>query len=818
MSSLAWIGRDLRHAIRSLVTDGGSVALALLALSLGIGATTIIFSVVYSVLISAFPFRDSSRVVHFYVNAANQPGRSAWYPAREFLDYRAQNHVFSHVLGGASLEVLYNLDNATYRVRGALIDPQALPALGLKPILGRDMTDADGALGAPPTFLMSDRMWNERFNRDRNVLGMTLKLNGTMRTLIAITPPRFLLHGADVFFPTTITASSTEALMGGSSTDPLDVWTYARLKPGVTLPEAAADLEVIARNQARLYPDRYPTPFSITVMSLADAYTATSLKEMVYILTGAVVMLLMIACSNVANLLLARTTAREMELALRASLGASRARLMHQVLAESFVLAATGTAFGSFLAYVGIQWVKTAIPVNALPAEMEIRFSGQALLATVGVAMLTTLLCGIAPALRASRGDLHGRLMSTGKGVGLRSGAGKLRTLLVAVQVTLAIVLLVGAGLMMRTLFALQHIDAGVNPKNVLVGRFAFPQNQRHTAAERALFLRQVVQKISTVPGVVAASPSVGVPLQRGPSSPLSIPGTTPTGKWSAALEFVGDDYFRAVGLPLVRGRLLSPTDVDGARPVAVVNRRFVRDFLGDSDPLGRTVSFAAVDRNAAPEQRSLFEIVGVVEDARNSGLQNEVRPQAFLPYTIPGIQAGAIVLRTSLAPLTFQNSVRQQIWAVDQGVALMNVMSLEDVLNRDSLAAPKFGVGLLSTFAGIGLILSAIGVFSVMAYTVSLQTHDIGIRMALGAEQRQVMRMIVLRGLRPIIAGAVIGVGASYGLSRLMANQIYGVTATDPWTFVGVVVVLAFVGTTACVLPARRATKVNPLIALRHE
>ncbi len=449
---------------------------------------------------------------------------------------------------------------------------------------------------------------------------------------------------------------------------------------------------------------------------------------------------------------------------------------------------------------------------------MEIRFSGQALLATVGVAMLTTLLCGIAPALRASRGDLHGRLMSTGKGVGLRSGHGKLRTLLVAVQVTLAIVLLVGAGLMMRTLFALQHIDAGLNPKNVLVGRFAFPQNQPHTPAERTLFLRQVVQKITAVPGVVAASPSVGVPLQRGPSSPLRIPGTTPAGKWSAAVEFVGDDYFRAVGLPLVRGRLLSPTDVDGGRPVVVVNRRFVRDFLGDSDPLGRTASFAAVDRNVAPEQRSVFEIVGVVEDARNSGLQNEVRPQAFLPYTIPGIQAGAIVLRTSLAPLTLQNSVRQQIWAVDQGVALMNVMSLEDVLNRDSLAAPKFGVGLLSTFAGIGLILSAIGVFSVMAYTVSLQTHDIGIRMALGAEQRQVMRMIVLRGLRPIITGAVIGVGASYGLSRLMANQIYGVTATDPWTFVGVVVVLASVGTTACVLPARRATKVNPLVALRHE
>jgi putative ABC transport system permease protein len=298
----------------------------------------------------------------------------------------------------------------------------------------------------------------------------------------------------------------------------------------------------------------------------------------------------------------------------------------------------------------------------------------------------------------------------------------------------------------------------------------------------------------------------------------LTIPGTTPTGNWSAALEFVGDGYFRAVGQSLVRGRLLSTTDVDGARKVVVVNRSFVHDFLGDSDPLGRTVSFAAIDRGAGPGAGSPFEIVGVVEDARNSGLQNDVRPQAFLPFTVPAFPAGAIVLRTSLDPLSLQNSVRQQIWAVDQGVALMNVMSLEQVLNRDALAAPKFGVGLLSTFAGIGLILSAIGVFSVIAYTVSLQTHDIGIRMALGAEPRNVMRMIVLRGLRPIIAGAVIGVGASYGLSRLMANQIYGVSATDPWTFAGVVVVLTLVGIAACVLPARRATKVDPLIALRYQ
>jgi putative ABC transport system permease protein len=532
-------------------------------------------------------------------------------------------------------------------------------------------------------------------------------------------------------------------------------------------------------------------------------------------------MLLFIACSNVANLLMARATARETELAMRASLGASRWRLMQQLLTESFVLAATGTLIGGFLAFAGIQWVKAAIPAYSLPAEMEIRFSSQALLATIAVTMFTTLLCGLAPAFRAARGDLQKRLSGSGKGVGLRTGHGRLRTMLVFVQMTLAIILLVGAGLMMRTLFTLQHIDLGLNPENVLVGRFAFPQDQRQTPealqtmyAKRMQFLRQAIEKIRTLPGVVAASPSFGFPLQPGPSVHVKIPGATQTDRLASALEFVGEDYFRALGLPLVSGRLLSQTDVDGARKVVVVNRHFVKEILGGGNAIGQTFTYGDGDR----EPLTLFEIVGVVGDTRNRGLQNDIRPQVFLPYTIPGIPINSIVLRTSVNPQSLEHAVRRQIWAVDQSVALMDAMSLEEVLHRDSLAEPKFGASLLSAFAGIGLILSAIGVFSVIAYTVSLQTHDIGIRMALGAAPGAVMRMIVLKGLRPIIAGVVIGVAASYALSRLLANQIYGVKATDPWTFAVSVIVLVAAGAAACMLPARQATKVDPLVAVRYE
>jgi putative ABC transport system permease protein len=455
---------------------------------------------------------------------------------------------------------------------------------------------------------------------------------------------------------------------------------------------------------------------------------------------------------------------------------------------------------------------------------MQIRFSGQALLATVGVTFLVTILCGLAPAIRAARGDLRGRLTGSVKGASGGSGRGRLRTVLVAVQVTLAIVLLIGAGLMMRTFVAIQDIDPGIDPKNVLVGQLALPIERRHTPDERVLFLKRVMEKIGALPGVTAVSPSLGVPLGFSPSSPIAIPGTTPTGKWAAAFEMVGEGYFRAVGLPLVSGRLLSAADLEGARRVAVVNRQFSREFLGGSDPIGRTLILAAVDRAAGTKEPSLFEIVGVAGDSRNSGLQEDVRPQAFIPYTIPAIQASTLVIRTSTNPLGLQHSVRQQVWAVDPGVAVMNAggvrssMLLEDVLSRNALAASRFGVGLLGTFAAIGLVLAAIGVFSVMAYSVSLQTHEIGIRMALGAEPRSVMRRVLFRGLRPIVAGVVLGIAASYWLTRYLESHIYGVTTTDPWTFAGVVTVLAAVGMVACLVPARQAMRVDPLIALRSE
>ena len=816
---LGSIWRDLRYAVRSLSKDRGSIALALLALALGIGATTVIFSVVYSVLIDPFPYKDSSQLVHIYIHdmkSTGPYGRNG-YTMKEFFDFKSQNHVFSDMMGANNMDVLYTKDNNTYQANGGVLDPGMFSGLGVAPMLGRGITESDGEPGAPPVFLITDKMWHEKFNRDPKVLGMNLTINGVSRTLVGIMPPRFQLLGADLYIPMKFTTALTAEAVGGQPSQPFYAWTIARLKPGVSLAQAAADSDVIARNEAKMYPDLYPKQFKVIVGTIADIYTR-GLRSMIYILLGAVLMLLLIACSNVANLLLARATAREKELAIRATMGATRGRLISQLLAESFVLAAIGAVIGCFLAYGGLQWVKATIPPDTIPSEVEIHLSPYALLATMGITLLTTLFCGLAPALRAARGDLQERLMSTGKGVGSSSGHGRLRAALVSAQVGLAIVLLVGAGLMMRTFFALEHVDLGFNAKNILVARIVFPPNTYTTATQKQVFFRQVLQRVGALPGVSSVTESITLPVEGSVTSNVTVPGKTHSDTWISALELISEDYFKTVGVPLVRGSELSASDVDSARRVAVINRKLAHDFFGDEDPIGRTIKFDVLNRVPDAPHDAEFQIVGIVGDSLNGGLEKPTQPEAFIPYTVTGIASRTILVRTAVPPVSMLPDVRQQISSVDHNVALTGTGAFDDILHRDTVAAPEFGLVLLAVFAGIGLVLSAIGVFSVMSYSVSLQTHDIGIRMALGAQPRGVLNMIMLKGLRPILAGVVVGVAASFGLTRLMASQIYGVTATDPWTFAGVVITLTLIAMLACLLPARRATQVDPLIALRYE
>jgi putative ABC transport system permease protein len=820
MNRLESIWQDIRYAVRSFHKDRGSVALALLALALGIGASAVIFSVVYNVLIEPFPYKNADRLLYIYTRSLNDPsqyGRNV-YTVKEFLDFRRQSNVFSTVLGGTTgIDMRYVLGNTTYETRGAALEPGTFAALGFKPELGREIADSDAAPGAPPVFMMSDRLWHEQFNRDPKILGMTLTINGVGRTLVGILPPRFLLFRGDLFYPMRITPDLTGAFIGGSASQPLYVWTVPVLKPGATLKQAAAEMNVTAHNEAKIYPDLYPKQFTVSVRTIIDV-TTSSLQKMIYILLGAVLLLLLIACSNVANLLLARATVRERELAVRATLGASRGRLARQLLAESFVLAAVAAVLGCLLAYAGLHWVKAMMPPDTVPEEIDIELSRAALAATVGVTFVATLLCGLAPAFHAAGRDLREPLAATGKGVGASFGHGGLRNALVALQVALSIVLLVGAGLMMRTFFALQHVDLGIDPGNILAARLVFPQGQYTTSQAKEAFFRQILPRMGTIPGVANVTESLGLPVDGTAASTVTVPGTTHAENWTSDIDLVDQNYFQTLSLPLVRGRFFSPADVDTARNVIVVNRTLVHDFFGNSDAVGRTIKFNVFDNIHDAPRNAYFEIIGVVADARNDGLDRSVAPEAFIPYTVIGWLNSELLIKTSVDPDSILNEVRRRVASVDQNVTLANAGSLESILHRDFVASPEFGLTLLAAFAAIGLILSAIGVFSVMAYAVSLQTHDIGVRMALGAQPAGVMRMVLMQGLRPILAGVVIGISASFGLTRLMAALIYGVKPTDPWTFAGVVVVLMVVGIGACLLPALRATNIDPLVALRYE
>ena len=804
--------QDVRYALRGFRRDRGFTLLAIVALALGIGAVTVIFSVIENVLIEPFPYRAPDRLAIVYVHDTTRPQdyRNPSYRLPEFLDIQAQNHVFEDTMGNSGLDILYTDREGTLQFEGEWVTPNTFEFLGMQPMLGRMITRADGDTGAVPVFAMSHRLWKKQFNSDPNLVGKTLILNGQPRTLVAVMPPRFLLGNADIWVPSNMNRSDPE-------TQKLEFWMLARTKPGVTLQQATSDLDVIIRNLAKTYPNDFPKNFTVGSQTLTDDVVG-QFRATLYTLLAAVGMLLLIACSNVANLLLARATAREREIAIRASMGASRGRIVRQLLVESLMLAGGGCLLGCLFAYLGLKGVTAAMPDQTIPAEAVLQLNVRALLFAIAVTGLTTLLCGLAPALHAVRGELQNRLKDTGKGVNSEFRHSKFRSGLVVWEVMLSIVLLVGAGLMMRSLFALQHVELGLNPVNILVARTPLPKGQYETAEQKKIFFRQVLQRVNALPSVIAATETSSLPPYGGPESDLTIPGKTHSELWHVMFQLCSDGYFKTMGRHLLRGRLLTESDVDGARPLAVVNDSFVKTYFKNEDPIGQKIKFNLFDELPQSTKDQYFEVIGVVADAKNRGLQQGIEPEAYIPYTVTGAMERGVLVRTGVEPMSMLMLVRREIWAVDKNVALTLTGTLEGYLQQFSYAGPKFGLILLGVFATVGLVLVAIGVFSVMAYSVSLQTHEIGIRMALGAPTSNVLRMVLRKGLRLISVGILLGMLASITLTRFVSSQFWGVSPRDPVTFLGVIVVLAVVGTAACLVPARRATRVDPLIALRYE
>jgi len=805
--------RDFRFALRGLRKDRRFTLIAIFALALGIGASTVVFSVVYNVFVHALPYKNFNRSVVFEIhnlaNAGGWKGR-AFFSPEEFRAFREQNHVFEEMIAHAGHRVAY--DNGKfirYWPFGEDVTANAFDYLGVPPLLGRTISQEDGRPGAPPVFVMNCRFWQAEFGGDPNILGKVFILDRKPTTLVGIMPLQFNAFGASYWLPVG-PEQGRGNLMG-------------RLKPEVSVQAAGADLDAIAHRLQKANPSGiFPENFAIVPETLLDSLIG-GFKKTLYALLAAVLLLLLIACSNVANLLLARATAREKEIAMRTTLGATRGRLIRQLLVESFVLAAAACAIGCLLAYFGLRVVVSLIPAGTLPEETVIRMNAPVLFLALGVTILTTFVCGLAPALHVVRGNLQPRLTGSTKGTGGSFRHGKLRAGLVVSEVALSMLLLIGAGLLMRSFLVLTRVDLGFNPKNVFYFRLdptIYAQDADRRARLNAL-TRQLLDRLHTLPGVTSASECIQEPPLKYDWSDTIIPGRPHTERWETRFESVSEGYFQTLGLPLLRGRFLSEDDLTAARYVMVVNQAFARQYFPNEDPIGHKIKLEILDRPFLGTQHDIyFEIVGIVADYKTRGYDNpswQTFPEVFFPYSIQSFSWRTFMARTTVDPNSFLKMIGQEVKALDPSAQIAASGTLEASLH-EFYRGPQFALFVLGAFAVIGLLLVVIGIFSVMAYTVSLRTHEIGVRVALGAQQSNILRLVLINGFRLVTVGILIGLLASYVLTRFLASQISGVSATDPWTFAAVVTVVVSVGLAACLFPARRASSVDPLVALRYE
>jgi putative ABC transport system permease protein len=596
------------------------------------------------------------------------------------------------------------------------------------------------------------------------------------------------------------------------------VWyLLGHLKPGVSVQQAQADLTVVANQLAQVYPKSYPEHFVVKIVSATDMVVG-HFRATLYLTLGAVALLLLISCANLANLLLARATTREKEFAIRAALGAGRGRLVRQLMVESLILSICGGALGIALAAVRLNSIVSLMPQITIPAETEIRLNLPVLALAVCVAMLTPMIFGLVPALRAARKDLEKPLRESGKGTSGTAPSERLRNAVIVCEVALAFTLLVGAGLLMRSFVALREVGLGVRPDHVLVSRLPLPAERYKTAAQVTAFYRPLLARVKVLPGVVGAAESSALPPYGGFSSEIEIAGKVHAETWNALFQLCSEGYFSVLRMELRDGRAFDEAEVSDARKVAVVNQTFVRRYLGSENPIGQRVRLSDLENFPDRVADPWFEIVGVVGDALNQGLQEPAKPEAWIPYTVSGSGQRAILVRTSNDPMMLMDSVRREVWATDRNVALTYSGALENFLNAESFAGPRFGFVLMSVFAGVGLVLVSIGVYSVVAYATARRTHEIGIRMALGASRTDALRMVLGTGMRVVSLGVGIGLAASLVLSRLLASQLWRVSVHDPTTITCVASILLATGALACWIPARRAIAIEPTLALRHE
>jgi predicted permease len=808
--------QDLRYAIRMLLKSPGFAAIAVLTLALGIGTTTALFSAVNGVLLNPLPYPHSEQLVAVYGSA---PGFSQGPVAYlNFLDWQHDARTFSSMATYRNQDYNFTGRNEAERLSGYMISAGFFSTLGVQPILGRAFRVDDDQVGAAPVVVLGGGVWQRKFGSSPDIVGKSLTLNGTSYLVVGVIPSSFTFYGHDRDVYTPI----------GQWNDPsfrdrrisVSAHVLGRLKPGVTIPQAKADMDVVARNLAESYPVA-DKDVGIALVSMKEDIVG-NVQPFLLVLLAAVGFLLLIACANVANLLLARAMSRSREFAVRAALGASHMRVIRQLLTESILLAGLGGMLGLLLAFWATKAALNTLP-GTLPRANEISLDGRVLLFTMALSLFAAIVFGLAPALKSSRLNLQEILKESSRGSG--GTRHRLQGSFVALEVAMTLLLLIGAGLMLRSLTALWRVNPGFNPSRAITFNLSMPSTSATTSDEIRARLRQFDDKMGSIPGVQAVSVTLGSrPMIHDSSLPFWIEGrpkpTTDNEMPQAMFYLVEAGFQQAMGTTLERGRFVTAQDNENAPVVIDIDDVFARTYFPNENPVGEHVYLTQFNVQA--------EIVGVVGHIKQWGLGSDAKSAVEAQFYYPFMQlpekimplvadAVAVVLRTQGDPAAIMGPVRRAVYETDPREVIYGVQTL-DALLANSLAARRLSMILLEIFAALALVLSCVGIYGVISYLVSQRTHEIGVRMALGAQRSDVMKLVLTQGAEMALAGMAIGLVAALGLTRLMANELFGVSAYDPLTFVAGAILLALVALLACYVPARRAVRVDPIVALRYE
>jgi putative ABC transport system permease protein len=803
--------KDLVYSLRMLLKRPALTVVAIVAIALGIGANTAIFSVVNAVLLQPLPYDEPQQLVMLATEQRNQAldGRGT-FSVPDLLDMQQSSKTLEYVATHQRTGTMVTEGGEPERLLGAAVSADYFPLLRVKPVLGRVFTRDEDKPGARPVIVLSYALWQRRFGGDPNIIGREVDLGGKS-TVVGILPAGFQFplsdEPQDYWEPILSATFMTKEIREERANRFLAV--IGRMKPGVTVEQAKADLDLLSRQVEQQSPETN-TNVIFNAVSMHEDITR-DYRGALLVMLGAVGLVLLIACANVANLLLARAAARQKEVAIRMALGASRRRIASQLLTESLLLSLAGGVLGLLLAGWGMQLLVAYGPAD-VPRLHEVGLDRYVLFFTLFVSVLTGVLFGLAPALQASKPDPSNTLKQDGRGL-THGGRNRMRAALIVSEVALSLMLLAGAGLLMNSFWRLLRTDAGFNPKSVLA--LDIPLSRAKTPEQRAAAFQQLIDGMKTVPGVREASVVSNVPwTDRDIELSFQVEGRTPYKPGEEAIadyNIVGADYFRTMNISLLRGRVFTNQDAANSPKVLVVSNAFVDRYFPNEDPIGRRIVFDGNDKTAR-------EIVGIVGDVRRKGLDRDVQPEMYVSFVQSPERRMNLVMRTETRDASeFIPTARAQVKAFDPKQIIWRVQTLEELLGN-SVAPRRFNMMLLGIFAGVALVLAAVGLYGVMSYSVSWRIHEIGIRMALGAQRADVLGLVVRQGMTMTLIGLALGLVGAFSLSRVLRSLLYGVSPTDPLTFAGVSIVLLGVALLACFIPARRATRVDPIVALRAE